>query len=266
MKKRQLVTAALLVSALFLPTVASADAIWYNVTFTGANIWTYSLDNALQAPSDQTAPRRYRDFTDYPACGSCIVDTTYGLSGGTASTAPALGFGSWAPTSGFAFDSINLWGAGGAAAAAWGENYVSVGNSDPGAEGVSSWKVIQSPVGWSSGIVKGNDPWSADATHAFPVWRSAGTSDMLGISNMFDPAFVFEFQVLADSTAFTPDGKLRVFFGGFSDDVQGTGPDNHEVSGVMELQATAVPEPATLTLVGLGFLGLGARKLRARKP
>lgn len=171
-------------------------------------------------------------------------------------------FNTWAPTSGFAFDSINLWGAG--VTGDWAEGYVSVGNSDPGAEGMSSWKVIEAPTDWTFGIVKGNELYSADATHAFPVWRS-GTGEALSQANMDDPSFVFRFQVLADSADFTSDGKLRVFFGGFSDDLQGTGPDNYEVSGVMELTATAVPEPATLTLLGLGFLGAGARKLRARK-
>ena len=43
-------------------------------------------------------------------------------------------------------------------------------------------------------------------------------------ADMNDPDFVFTFQVLISNptTAFDPDGKLRVFFGGFSDDLQGT--------------------------------------------
>jgi hypothetical protein len=171
---------------------------------------------------------------------------------------PTTGFNAWAPSSGFAFDEINLWGAGGAAAAAWGENYVSVGNSDPSGPGVSSWKVLQAPTGWTDGIVEGGQSYSADATHAFPVWRS-GTGTTLGVANMNDPSFKFEFQVLISNpaTAFAPDGKLRVFFGGYSDDLQNTGPDNYEVSGVMELTATAVPEPVGLVaLSGLGGMGL----------
>ena len=227
----------------------SAGPVWYDITFTGADIWTYSADNASQSRTDQAAPRRYRDWTQ----SNPVQATTYGQNGGLATT----GFGTWMLNSDFAFDEINLWGAGGAAAAAWGETLFSVGNSDQDAQGVSSWKVIQSPAGWSSGIVKGGDSWSADATHAFPVWRSAGTNDMLGLADMNNPAFVFEFQVLVDPAVLDSNGNLRVFFGGYSDDLQNTGPGNYEVSGVMTLKANQVPDAgASLYLLSIALAGL----------
>ena len=252
MKKQKMLSLA---GVLIVAGISQSPASLYEVTFTGADIWTYSADNAAQARTDQTAPRRYRDWT---VSGDPVQATTYGYpaSGG------ATGFGAWAPTSGFAFDEINLWGAGGAAAAAWGENYVSVGTGGPN-PGVSSWQVIQAPAGWTDGIVQGGDPWSADATHAFPVWRS-GTGATLSLANMNDPSFVFTFLVDISNpdTAFEPDGTLRVFFGGFSDDLQGTGPDNYEVSGVMDLNVTAVPEPTTVIAGTLLLLPFGASTLR----
>ena len=236
MKHRITFVTVVIFAVLMLPTVGSAAPIWYQVSFTGADVWTYSADNAGQARTDQAAPRRYRDWTEQEV----VRSTTYGVNN---QGAVAVDFNTWAPSSGFAFDLINLWGAGGAAAAAWGESYTSVGTSDPGAEGVSSWRVLQSPAGWSSGIVEGNDPWSADATHAFPVWRSSGLNDRLGMANMNDQSFIFSFLVLADPAMLDSNGNLRVYFGGFSDDLQMTGPQNYEVSGVMTLHATPVPEP-----------------------
>ena len=245
MKKRVLFV-AMLFSVLVVPSIVLAVPTWYTFNFTGVDIWTYSADNDSEARTDQDAPRRYRDWTQ--GAGNEVQATTYGDVG------VLTNFNTWMATSGFAFDSINLWGAGGAEA--WGEKYVSVGNSDPGAEGVSSWEVLQSPTGWSSGIVEGNDPWSADATHAFPVWRSAGDTDMLGLADKNDSNFGFMFRVLISNpdTAFEPEGTLRVFFGGFSDDDQLTGPGNYEVAGVMLL--TPVPIPGAFWLFGSGLLGL----------
>jgi hypothetical protein len=87
---------------------------------------------------------------------------------------------------------------------------------------------------------------------------------------MNDPSFVFTFQVLISNpeSAFEPDGKLRVFFGGFNDDLQGTGPNNYEVSGAMRLNATAlpiIPDPVTAGLVGLSGVGLALVGLRRRR-
>jgi len=258
--KRSIIVALSVVFVLCLGGVAGAAVQWYDVTFTGRDVWTYSADNALQARTGQDAPRRYRDWTQ-PG-GSEVQATTYGYP----APGGATGFGAWAPGSGFAFDEINLWGAGGTAAAAWGETYVSVGTAHPD-HGFSSWKVIQSPTGWTNGIVVGGDDWSADETHAFPVWRSAGDLDMLGLANMNNPSFVFEFQVLADSATLDSDGKLRVFFGGYKDDEQGMGPGNYEVSGVMTLTATPIPEPATIivwSLLGMAAVAFGIwRRKRA---
>jgi hypothetical protein len=257
--KKLLFVAVILLAVFLLPAPASASPIWYSVTFTGLDVWTYSADNAAQARTNQTAPRRYRDWTQVPPA-NVIQATTYGLNGGL----PGTGFNAWAPASGFAFDSINLWGKGGVAAAAWGEKYVTV--PDDASNGITSWEQVAMPTGWTGGIVLSNQPYNP-GPGAFPVWRS-GTGAPLSLANMNDPSFRFTFNVLISNpdVAFEPDGHLRVFFGGYSDDFQGIGPDNYEVSGVMELDATPVPEPGSMLLFGSGLMGLAtALRKRLRK-
>jgi hypothetical protein len=245
-----------------LAGISQVSAALYEVTFTGANIWAMSADNAGQARTDQAAPRRYRDWTQT----NPVRATTYGLNGGVYVGPPDTiangGFNAWAASpagQSFAFDEINLWGKDGLAAS-WGEKYIA--NPDNANNGVTSWQVIQAPTGWTDGIVLGNQPYNT-GPGAYPVWRS-GTGAALSQANMNDPSFVFTFivDISNPATAFEPDGTLKVWFGGFKDDLQMTGPDNYEVSGVMDLIATPVPEPTTMIAGALLLLPFGASTLR----
>ncbi|MGA2497527.1 MAG: hypothetical protein ABSH20_07285 [Tepidisphaeraceae bacterium] len=244
--KRVIIAAVGLVVA--MASSAWADQ-WYQVTFTGADIWMTSANNASQSRLDQAAPKRYRDWTQ--PSGSEVQATTYGVGGGVYDGTNG-GFNAPNPGSGFAFDEINLWGKGGTGD--WNETYTAV-------PGDTSWKVLGSPTGWTSGIVS-SDPVYNPGPGSFPVWRS-GTGAALSLANMNDPSFKFTFDVLTSAAALDINGKLRVFFGGYSDDNQNAGPDNYEVSGVMELTATQVPLPAAAWggIVLLGSL-LGAKGLK----
>ena len=54
--KKQILSAIVLPVALLLPTFASAGPVWYDIKFTGADIWTYSVDNAGQIPRIRRRP------------------------------------------------------------------------------------------------------------------------------------------------------------------------------------------------------------------
>ncbi len=260
--KRFMILALSVVLVLWLGGVAGAS-VWYEISFTGADIWNMSADNASQAAWQQAAPRRYNTFD---ANGDYVINaTTYGVNGPTASTAANLGFNAWAAGAGstFAFQSINLWGAGGSAALYWGETYQSVGTPGPD-YGVSSWKLVSAPPGWQSSIVEGGQGYSASPTQAFPYW-TYGTGTALSQANKDDPSFVWTYMVdIANPETAIVDGKIAVWFGGFSDDLNGTGPDNYEVAGVMYL--TPIPEPTTILVWGLlGVAVVGFRAWRRRR-
>lgn len=258
MKKQKMLSLA---GLFILAGISQGSAVLYDIKFTGTDIWTYSADNASQARTDQAAPRRYATYNNSVSglpdgTGPRVLQTTtYGAAdGGLATT----GF-SASPPPGFAFDAFNLWGKDGVATG-WGEKYVA--EPDIANYGFNSWQVIQAPPGWTSGIVLSDLVYNP-GPGAFPVWRS-GTGAALSLANYTDASFVFEFIVDISNplTAFEPDGTLRVFFGGFSDDLQGTGPENFEVSGVMILTATPIPEPTTMVAGALLLLPFGVSTLR----
>ena len=265
MKKLQL---ALIAAA--LAGISQASAALYEVTFTGADIWNMSPDAAALAANQQSAPRRYSTFNNATTgapdgTGPRVVQaTTYGVNGPTPSTVANLGFNTWAASpagQSFAFQSINLWGAGGAAAAYFGETYQSIGTPAPD-YGVSSWTLVSAPAGWTGGIVEGGQSYSASATQAFPVWRF-GTGAALSQANAATiGSWTYIVDIANPATAFLPNGELAVFFGGYSDDNNGAGAGNYEISGVMDLTATPVPEPTTMIAGALLLLPFGASTLR----
>ena len=82
MKKVFAILATIILAVLVTIPAHADTAAWYQVSFTGADIWTYSADNALESRTDQAAPRRYRDYT----LSDPLVATTYGLNGGSPTT------------------------------------------------------------------------------------------------------------------------------------------------------------------------------------
>jgi hypothetical protein len=225
----------------------SATPAWYEVTFTGADMFNYTSGIAPYA--SQNAPRRFRAYDDNYGITSEL--TTNAGSGGVSD------FQNWATgnLASFEFAQFNLWGDSipdpYVPATSWDQPYRAVPDNGDGTFGANSWRLVQSPTGWAagSGIVLANQGYNPMA-YAWPVWR-APTGGEITSANAAGMVFTFDVLIENPESAFGPDGKLRVWFGGQNlvDSIPGA---YNEVAGIMELDARYIPAPSALLLVGIG--------------
>jgi len=256
MKKSLGIAVAVTMSFVFVCQV-QADAQWYTITFTGADMFNYTSSVAPRA--DQDAPRRLRDWTDdtlnykYESYEDADSDGTND-------------FAEWASgnLANYGFSYFNLWGET-LPSTSWDQPYHAVPDQGDGKYGVESWRNqtvngvavnpgMGSPGVWDGGIVMANQDYNS-TNYAFPVWR-APTDTQLTMANAESLTFSVEVLIENYDTAFEPDGKLRVWFGGFNVP-QGTPGAAQEMSGIM-----LVPEPASIGLLALGGLPLLWRRRR----
>ncbi len=148
-------------------------------------------------------------------------------------------------------------------ATSWDQPYRAVPDNGDGTFGVNSWRLVQSPPGWAagSGIVMANQPYNP-TDYAWPVWRAPAGGEITA-ANAASMTFTFDVLIDDPETAFEPDGKLRVWFGGqdLVDSIPGA---YNEISGIMEVNATLIPAPSALLLVAIGSSFVGwLRRLRS---
>jgi hypothetical protein len=232
--------------AVLVASQVSAAPGWYRVSFTGTDMFNYTT--GVDELYNQDAPRRLRHWDNDAYLGAEWSDTD--------SSVPANGtsdFEEWAGANlaNYGFSYFNLIG-GTIAPDYWDQPYHAVPDNGDGTFGVNSWVVVESPAGWTSGIVQANHGYQAPAydNYAFPVWR-APTGEYLTLANAAGMKFTFDVLMENPESAFEPDGSLRVWFGGF-DTPQDTPGLTDELSGIMVLTATPIPVPSALLLVGIG--------------
>lgn len=242
--KKLITICAVVTMIMVFSGVAQAAPEWKTISFTGTQMFEYTT--TVAARSAQDAPRRLRDY----------AGTTLYRSDGDADLDGTNDFAEWASTnlSSFGFSYFNLWGDA-LGTSSWGQPYQAVPDNGDGTFGVNSWRnqtvngvAVHAGMGsvgvWDGGIVLANQSYNT-ANSAWPVWR-APTGTQVTMANAADYTFSVEVLMQNPDTAYEPDGKLRVFFGGFNAP-QGT--EGQDVSGIM-----LIPEPATMCLLGLGVL------------
>jgi hypothetical protein len=220
----------------------SAAPAWYDITFTGVDIYTVSTPDNTQTPAQQSSPRAAYDLSSGKPV---LMTSTYGANGALGTYPPG---GAFSFPGGFVIDQINLYGGNSPSLSAtkawWGETYVA-----------DLWQDLKGPTGWSTVVQPTPDG-------NLPTWENVSGSS-LNFANQ--NSFTFSAEVLIDNPgAILPNGMLRVFFAAFDNNDSNPALYNTEVDGAMGFYVTPVPDPGasfgllTIALACLcGFRGWG---------
>jgi hypothetical protein len=243
MKKQAL---AFITMMTLMSTASSTWATQYKYTFSGADLMHYITATASDGntPADIGMYDGARRFTS--------------VTGGASSSwlgSSTVAFQTMATTSGNALAMFNLWGFGGADAAAWGETF-----------SVGSWTNSgTATMDWTSFLF--SDPVDTFGNTVLAFARTV-TGNALSFNAASWPTFTFTLD-LSDSTSWytgTP-GDLVFWFGGYmvnsATDIEAD--TVGRLQGNMVLEGQPVPEPATMLLFGAGLAGLAAVGRRKKK-